>query len=72
MYHANPQIYNNDNYINPYDPNLSAENIWDKDKKKKQIAEKNGFKVLYVWEYDYRKNKELIINNCKKFLELNG
>ena len=72
LYHANPNLYNNDNYINPYDPNKTAKFIWDQDLNKKQIAEKYGFEVEYVWEYDYRNNKEEIINKCKHFLGING
>ena len=72
LYHANPKLYTNENYINPYDPNKTAEFIWNKDLNKKQIAEKYGFNVEYVWEYDYRINKEEIINKCKHFLGIDG
>lgn len=35
---------------------------------KKQVALNNNFDVLYIWEFDYRENKEKIILECIKFL----
>lgn len=72
VYHANPKLYTNENYIHPYDIEIKAQDIWNKDLEKKKIAEKNGFKLIYIWEFDYRNNKEEQLNICKKFLNLNG
>lgn len=72
LYHANPKLYTNETYINPYNPDMTMEDIHNKDLNKKIIAEKNGFEVEYVWEYDYRNNKEEVINKCKKFLGIDG
>lgn len=33
-----------------------------------EIAVKHGFKILHIWEKDYRENKEQIINKSLKFL----
>ena len=71
LYHANPKIYTNETYINPYDHNKTAEIIWKYDLNKKMIAEKYGFEVYYVWESDYKNNKEISINKCKQFLGIN-
>lgn len=72
LYHANPKLYTNETYINPYNPDMTMEDIHNKDLNKKIIAKKNGFDVEYVWEYDYRNNKEEVINKCKKFLGIDG
>lgn len=72
IYHANPKIFTNENYINPYNIDLTMEYIHEKDLIKKKVAENEGFEVEYVWEYDYRNNKEEIINKCKKFLGIDG
>ena len=72
LYHANPKLYTNENYIHPYDINIKAIDIWNKDLEKKKIAEKYGFEVLYIWEFDYINDKENQLNICKQFLNLNG
>ena len=45
--------------------------MWDKDKKKLDVAIEEGFEVLVIWDSEYRwGNKEGVINKCKKFLEI--
>jgi len=43
--------------------------MWDKDKRKKLLAEQHGFEVLVIWDSEYRwGNKQEIINRCLDFL----
>ena len=42
--------------------------VWNKDNDKKTCAENNGYKVLVIWEYDYKQNKEDVIKKCIDFL----
>jgi hypothetical protein len=67
-YHGNPNIYNQDDYPNPFRKELTAKDIWDKDERKKLIANNKGFEVLVVWDSEYKKNKQEIIDKCKEFL----
>lgn len=46
-WHANPKLYKKDDLIIG---EKTAEYFWNKDKKKKDILEKNGYKILYLWE----------------------
>lgn len=69
-YHANPDKYSEHDTPNPFRKELTAQEIWTKDTNKKKLAEENGFKVLVIWDSEYRwGNKEEIINKCIKFLK---
>lgn len=67
LYHANPNIYNDNDKPNPFNDTY-AKDIWNKDKLKYNVAKNNGFDLMYVWENDYRKNKNEMINKCLNFL----
>lgn len=67
VYHANPKLFNENDKPSPW-TDLTAKEIWNKDEFKKQVALNNNFDVLYIWEFDYRENKEKIILECIKFL----
>lgn len=61
-WHANPKIYKKTDIINyPCGP-ISAEDVWKKDKKKKEKAEKENYKLIYIWE------SELFLNDFNKIL----
>lgn len=69
-YHANPKKYKAEDHPHAYHHELTAADIWEKDKQKRIAAEQNGFDVFYVWESDYKKDKYNIINQCRKFLNI--
>lgn len=69
-YHANPIKYNENDKPNPFRQNLTASDIWAKDKRKTEVAIENGFQLLTIWESEYKKNKELTIKKCLDFLEI--
>lgn len=71
-YHGNPNKYNADDFPNPFRKDLTAKDIWNKDKQKILIANNNGFEVFVVWDLEYKKNKEEILNKCKEFLNGNN
>ena len=68
MYHANPSIYLGENCPNPFLKKLTAKEIWDKDKEKINVAKLRGFDVLVIWDSEYKKNPDEIINKCLAFL----
>lgn len=47
---------------------ILVSDIWKKDEIKKSVAEYNKFEVLYIWEYDYKKNIKNVLNDVKTFL----
>lgn len=50
------------------DKNKRAENIWEYDRIKLETVQNQGYKVLIIWEYNYKQNKEEVINKCIEFL----
>ena len=66
----NPKKYKSSDYPHPFRKNITAQEIWDKDKQKIDIAIENGFDVLIIWDSEYRwGNKQEIINKCINFLK---
>lgn len=66
-WHANPKFYKENEVINYPKRKCKAKEIWENDKKKKLIAEKYGYEVLYIWEDEvkYLTENEIVylINN---------
>ena len=70
QYHANPEIYKEKDLSHPFlkKKGITSKDIWEKDANKITDAEKLGFKVLTIWESEYRKNKEKTLEKCLEFL----
>lgn len=60
-WHANPKTYESD-WFNKSNK-LYASEIWDRDKTKKLLAEERGYNFLVVWENEYKKDKDKVLNN---------
>ncbi len=69
-YHGNPLKYEASDFPNPFRKTITAQEIWDKDKRKIALAEEHGYEVLTIWDSEYKKNKQEIINKCKNFLKI--
>lgn len=65
FWHANPSKYKDTDVLEFPFRNEKVINIWNKDFSKKLYAEKNGYKVLYIWEKDM---KEMNDNDLFLFL----
>jgi len=65
-WHCNPVKYN-EGYIHPI-MNLSAKQIWDRDNIKNSWLENRGYKILTIWESEYRKNPQQTLEKCIKFI----
>lgn len=68
-WHCNPKFYNK-NYYHKY-LQMFAEEIWKKDELRIMSILEEGFEVLVVWESEYNKNREQIIEKCLNFLKNN-
>lgn len=55
-WHANPKVYKDTDYIRLYRGLLTAKEIRDMDKARKDQIESFGYKVLVLWEYDINNN----------------
>lgn len=69
-WHANPNKYKSDDKIlYPKEGFKTAESIWQRDKIKKEKAEKYGYKVFYLWEGEMKKMTDNDILNYIKNLK---
>ena len=48
---------------------MSAEEIWNFDKNKIKLIENEGYKVLIIWENEYKQNPETVVKRCIDFLK---
>lgn len=60
-WHCNPRIYEK-NYWNSK-KEMYAYELWRKDKIKKNLAFKNGYKFITIWESDYKKDRNKILRS---------
>jgi len=70
QYHANPKLYESDDFPHPYRKTITAQEIWNKDERKKLSAEGEFFEILTIWDSEYRRHKEDVIKKCKNYLNL--
>jgi len=69
-WHANPKLYKENDILNYKKIGTrTAQDVWNKDKFKKELAEKKGYSVVYIWESEIHDNKyhldEFVINKIK-------
>lgn len=70
VWHANPKIYKAGDIIKTYGRvGRKVEDIWEWDKRRMKAIEANGYKVLIVWESDYRTNPKKELQRCISFLQ---
>jgi very-short-patch-repair endonuclease len=63
-------IFDKDSYPHPYHKKegYSAKDIWEKDKRKIELANINGYDVLTIWDSEYRKHPQQTLDKCIEFL----
>lgn len=66
-FHCNPELYESDFY-NKVNKKYAWQ-IWEKDKKKINLAKQKGYSVFTIWEKDYNTNKDLVMKKCIDFLK---
>jgi very-short-patch-repair endonuclease len=67
MVHANPRLCSADDRPHPWDKELTAQEIWDRDHARHQILRGRGYDVLVVWEDEAIQPDTFEI--CKTFLK---
>lgn len=69
-WHANPRRYAPDDMITYPARRITARQRWDEDRKKSELAEKYGYKVITIWEDEIRENEDTIELLISRKLEL--
>lgn len=62
VFHANPELFCESDTPNPYNKTITAKDIWEVDKDKIQRLQNEGFVVKIVWESDYKKDKQFVLD----------
>jgi len=66
FWHANPLYYQGNDIIKYPGGKKAAKEVWERDKKFIDWAEKNGYRVIVIWEDDFKKTddelKDLLLN----------
>ena len=70
FWHCNPHQYTS-SYFNR-GKKKTAEEIWERDIKRKEQFEKMGYKFLCLWESDIRNNPKIIRSKIKKNIRLDS
>lgn len=61
FWHANPLYYKEDDIVNIPKRKRTAKEIWERDKKFIDFAEQNGYKIIIIWEDDFKKSNDELI-----------
>ena len=70
-WHCNPTMYEKNDIINyPGKGKIKVSDIWTRDSKKLKQINDDNFNIMIVWENEYYNDKEKIIDECVKFLEM--
>lgn len=72
FWHADPNEYNADDIMKfpNTKQNLMAKQIWQKDRKRIQKLNELGYNnIKIVWQLDYKKDPQKVINQCIEFLK---
>jgi very-short-patch-repair endonuclease len=65
LFHANPEQYKPNDIVNvAFKGEKKASEIWERDREKKDIAEAQGYTLIYVWESDYSADKAKTVRKC--------
>ena len=71
IFHGNPKMYNENDCPNPFVKDLTAKEMWKKDKEKIETVKKyRGFDVLVIWEDELNEDYEKTLRKCFDFLEI--
>lgn len=67
-FHGNPELFADEDCCHPFNSSLTAMDMKNRDEKRNNILTERGYSVKIVWENDFRKNADRIIDECKDFL----
>jgi G:T-mismatch repair DNA endonuclease (very short patch repair protein) len=59
LFHANPLIFESEDKPNPFNQNITSNDIWKKDKIKLDLIKSKGYKVLVIWSSDKDKKEKI-------------
>ena len=70
FWHCNPQQYTSSYYNKG--KKKTAEEIWKRDKERKETFEQLGYKFLCIWESDIRRDPKIVKSKIKRYIKLDN
>ncbi len=70
-WHANPKKYSADKLVEWSMGTMTAQQVWDRDRFKAELAMQNGFELLVVWESDWKNSQHATQCMLREFLARN-
>lgn len=64
FWHCNPRIWSPERYNKAI--KMTAKEKWQKDRNRKYFLERNGYKVIIIWESGWKDNKEKYLNRIQE------
>jgi G:T-mismatch repair DNA endonuclease (very short patch repair protein) len=61
FWHANPEIYTAEDVVHFPTGDKKAKLVWENDKRKRLTAERNGYRLLTIWESELKKTSDLLL-----------
>lgn len=68
-WHANPAFVTPTTVVKFRHREIVAKEIWERDTKRLKFIKSKGFEVKVVWESDFRKNPEQVVQECVEWLK---
>lgn len=65
-FHGNPSMYNETDVLHTTGETYKL--VWERDRLRIEELESMGYRVLVIWEYDFKYNRNKIIEECINFL----
>lgn len=70
IFHGNPEKFIESERPNPWKQHLTVKEMKQEDDIKHEAARERGFDVMVVWENDFRKDLDSVVEKCLEFLKL--
>lgn len=67
-FHCNPRVYTDPSYFNST-LHMTAGDKWQYDRRRLAAFRKNGYRVLVVWESDWRNDPEGVLTAVRRFID---
>ena len=67
-WHGNPEKYEDNFLIKKFSKTKTAKEVREEDLKREQLIRKKNNNLKIVWEKDFKKDKQKVINECFNFI----
>lgn len=70
IFHANPMFYSENDHPNPFCPELTAKEIWERDRGREDYILSLDGMLVSIWEYDYHNHKQEVLDLLQMYINM--